>query len=86
VPRDRKPYAGGVETGWNLVITPTILLFPLVLGALGDPWLILEYWDFFLLFFGIPYAAAVTVWRYAGKGAAPPDPRAPPSIAPDFSA
>jgi hypothetical protein len=53
-----------MDVAWSLVFTPTILLFPLTWGALNDPSVILEYWDVFLPFFGIPYAAALAIWLY----------------------
>src|SRR4051794_6457555 len=64
VPRERKPYARHMDFAWALIINPTILLFPLTWGALNDPSVILEYWDLFLPFFGIPYAAALVIWLY----------------------
>jgi hypothetical protein len=50
-----------------LFITPTIMLFPMWLGLFVDPSALIELWDFYLLFFGLPYAAAASFWIYAGR-------------------
>ena len=62
--RQRKPYARHMDFAWSLVLTPPILLFPLALGALFDPSVILEDWDLYLLFFGLPWAFAIAIWWY----------------------
>jgi ABC-type sugar transport system permease subunit len=49
---------------WGLVFTPMVMLFPLTWGALNDPSLILEGWDLYLLFYGIPWALALAIWLY----------------------
>lgn len=50
-----------------LWMPPLILLFPTWLAALLDPGLILEYPDYFLLFFGAPFAVAAALYVYAAK-------------------
>jgi hypothetical protein len=64
VARERKPYARLMDFAWSLVLIPAILLLPMTWGALADPSLILKYWELYLPFFGIPYAAAVAIWLY----------------------
>lgn len=42
--------------------TPLIMAFPLWIGALYEPDLILAYPDVFLLFFALPFAAAAALY------------------------
>lgn len=51
----------------SLWTTPLIMLFPLWLGAFVDPSLILEYPSLFVLFFGLPFAAAATLYWLAAR-------------------
>lgn len=55
------------QLGGSLILTPTILLCLPIWGALNDPALLVEYWDFFLLFLGIPYLAGIALWLWAWK-------------------
>lgn len=55
------------RAAWALFVTPTLMLFPLTLGPFFAPATVLEYLDVYLLFFGIPYAAALALWLYARK-------------------
>ena len=64
MPRERKPYSRHLDFAWGLVFTPTIMLFPITWGALNEPSLILEDWDLFLLFYGIPWVGALIIWLY----------------------
>lgn len=57
--------------------TPLIMFFPLWLGVFVEPSALIEYWELFLLFFGLPFAAAGLLYFYAGKlDPTPPAPRA----------
>ena len=47
--------------------TPVITLFPLWLGAFSEPALVVEYADVFGLFFGLPFAAALLLYRHAAR-------------------
>jgi hypothetical protein len=47
--------------------TPVILLLPLWLVLPYDPSLLLEAWDFYLLFFGLPFVAAAALYAYAAR-------------------
>lgn len=41
------------------------MLFPAWFGALYEPELLLDYYDFFLMFFGLPFAAAAILYLQA---------------------
>jgi hypothetical protein len=45
-----------------LIMSPTILFCIPIWGALNHPSLLIEHWDFYLLFLGIPYAVALALW------------------------
>jgi len=51
----------------SLWTTPLVMLFPLWFGALFEPSLILDYPSLFLLFFGLPFAAAAILYWLAGR-------------------
>lgn len=51
----------------SLWTTPLILLFPLWLGALYEPSVILEFPSLFVLFLGIPFAAAAILYWLAAR-------------------
>ena len=51
----------------SLVIPPTILLCIPIWAALNEPMLVIEYWDFYLPFLGVPYAAAIVLWIWARR-------------------
>jgi hypothetical protein len=52
---------------WSLVIPPVIMLFPFTLAAFADPWVIVEAWDIYLIFYGLPFAVAAACWIYARR-------------------
>ena len=52
-------------------LTPTLMLFPLWLGPLMEPAMIPEAlaraWHLYLLFLGLPFAAAMLLWWIARR-------------------
>jgi hypothetical protein len=60
---------------WAFALWSTpVLLYPIWLFFLLDPTLILEFWDLFLLFYGLPFAAAAALYFFAGRvGSSPPN-------------
>jgi len=49
----------------SLALTPAIMLFPLTIMPFLDPYALIELWDLYLLFFGIPFALATAFWFHA---------------------
>lgn len=44
-----------------------IMLFPVWFGTVYEPALLLEYSDFFLMFFGLPFAIAAILYVQAAR-------------------
>lgn len=44
------------------IMVPTTLFCIPIWGALNQPSLVVENWDFYLLFLGIPYAVGIALW------------------------
>ena len=59
-----------------LVITPTIFLFPLILGAFREPAMVARYWDVYLPFLGLPYLLGVMLAfsAFRRRSSTPPSP------------
>ena len=51
----------------SLWTSPLIMLFPMWLGLFDDPYLILEYPSAYVLFFGLPFAAAAILYWIAAR-------------------
>ena len=49
---------------WSVLVTPVVLLLPLSWPAISEPSLFLEHWDLYLLFFGLPFTAALALTLY----------------------
>jgi hypothetical protein len=50
--------------GWSLILEPTIMSCILTSGAFAEPRLLVDYWDVYLLFIGLPYATGgALLWR-----------------------
>ena len=47
--------------------TPLVMMFPLWFGTMYDPGLLLKYPDIFLVFFGLPFAAAAILYLQAAR-------------------
>ncbi len=47
--------------------TPLMMLFPLWLGLFEAPSMLLEHWDLYLLFFGLPFAAAAALYYWSAR-------------------
>ena len=52
---------------WSLVVTPPTLLFPLVFPLLSEPSLLFEWWDTYLLWFGLPFMLAAVLLLYGRR-------------------
>jgi hypothetical protein len=55
---------------WSFWTTPPIVLFPLLLPVFEPssiPGLLHEYWDTYLLFFGLPFALGCFCWWQARR-------------------
>lgn len=54
---------------WGLWTTPPIMLFPFLLPIFEPsslPGILAEYWQFYLLFFGVPFALGTICWKLGG--------------------
>lgn len=55
---------------WSCWLTPPILFFPFLLPILEPtsiPEMLANFWQVYLIFFGIPFAIGVFCWRCANR-------------------
>ena len=52
----------------------TLLIIPLY-GAISDPSLLWKYWDFYLIFLGIPYVATAVIYLLSKRSGSDGSPR-----------
>jgi len=58
------------RSAWSLWLTPMIMLSPMLLPILEPssiPSILADYWQFYLLFFGVPFALGAYCWRRANR-------------------
>jgi hypothetical protein len=55
------------DAGIALVITPTIMLCIPIYAALVEPKLLIDHWDFYWPWVGIPYAVGLALWAYSRR-------------------
>ena len=51
----------------SLIIQPSIMLCIPIWAALNEPMLVIEYWGLYLPLLGVPYAAGIGLWIWAGR-------------------
>jgi hypothetical protein len=55
---------------WSAWLTPPITLFPLLLRPFAPfsiPGILTEYWQLYLLFFGVPWMIGALFWMHAKR-------------------
>ena len=62
---------------WSLITTPIVMLFPLALGPFIEPSALIDHYDLYLLFYGLPFSVALLLFMRARRlERAGPDPTA----------
>jgi hypothetical protein len=51
----------------SIALPPTILFIIPWLGVIDDPSLLKDYWQFYLLFIGMPYAVSLWLWMLSRR-------------------
>ena len=55
------------DAGFAVIITPTILFFLPIYGAIQEPRLLGEHWDFYLPFIALPWTAGIALFWSARR-------------------